>query len=176
MPEPDTRTMKEKKDCDIHHEHELAIYGGVKPLFCVTGSEDLYNPGGSRAHARFVAFAELRGERMKQVVVVLVLLSVSWGAVAATGAAGNDLLVACEADERVSAGRYGAGDYGAAGFCQGIVLASMWFSTACLPDGANLGQAKMVAMKFLREHPEHLHEPAPKLVADALGQAFPCKQ
>lgn len=44
----------------------------------------------------------------------------------------------------------------------------------CSPVGATYGQFQKVVVKFLREHPERLHERRRTLVEDALRLAFPC--
>jgi hypothetical protein len=45
---------------------------------------------------------------------------------------------------------------------------------ACIPAGVQASQLRDVATRFLREHPEQRHSPAPSLVAMSLAQAFPC--
>ena len=41
-----------------------------------------------------------------------------------------------------------------------------------IPNGVTYGQKKAVIEKFLRDHPEKLHEPAYTLVVQALSDAF----
>ena len=49
-------------------------------------------------------------------------------------------------------------------------------SMICFPDGAGSpGQLTHVVVKWLRDHPERLHEPKTILTLDALGDAFPCQ-
>ncbi len=54
----------------------------------------------------------------------------------------------------------------------------MWadedFVSTCIPDAAPIGQLARVLVKWLREHPEKLHELKSFLVIDALKDAFPC--
>jgi hypothetical protein len=45
---------------------------------------------------------------------------------------------------------------------------------ACIPKDVIVGQAKDIAVRFLRTHPEMRHYAAAKLLAMALGEAFPC--
>jgi len=45
---------------------------------------------------------------------------------------------------------------------------------ACIPQSVTQGQAKDVALKWLRAHPEKRHFAAAGLVAYALSDAFPC--
>jgi len=46
----------------------------------------------------------------------------------------------------------------------------------CFPEetGITTGQAVRVIVKYLKDHPEHLHLPAAVLTLDALQHAFPC--
>ena len=44
----------------------------------------------------------------------------------------------------------------------------------CMPDGTSLGELALVVSKYLRQHPEKLHNPPQYLVIDALHTAFPC--
>jgi len=47
----------------------------------------------------------------------------------------------------------------------------------CLPEqGIKNGQAVRIVVKYLREHPERLHEPAVHLLSWAISDAFPCKK
>jgi hypothetical protein len=45
---------------------------------------------------------------------------------------------------------------------------------ACIPEKATILQAIRVLVKWLREHPQRLHEPKSILTRDALKEAFPC--
>jgi hypothetical protein len=44
----------------------------------------------------------------------------------------------------------------------------------CLPNGFTGGQAKLIVIKFLKDHPNILHEPADVVAFVAISQAFPC--
>jgi hypothetical protein len=84
---------------------------------------------------------------------------------------GNMLLSMCE----------DTNDVAAQGACNGYVAATSdaftladTKTTICLPD-VTLKQEKDVVVKFLRDHPEHRHEGASKLIYLALESAFPCK-
>ena len=46
----------------------------------------------------------------------------------------------------------------------------------CLPEGATYDQYTRVVVKYLRDHPEKLHEPRGGLAYDALVRAFPCER
>lgn len=57
--------------------------------------------------------------------------------------------------------------------------AKTWFMestrVACLPDKAPVAQLARVVVKWLRDHPERLHEGSGILVLEALKDSFPCK-
>jgi len=81
-----------------------------------------------------------------------------------------------------------------ANFCMGYVRGALdpiafWESTdktknvkgpfvrACLPEaGVQTGQGIRIVVKYLKEHPEFLHNERLFLVSQALMDAFPCKQ
>jgi len=44
----------------------------------------------------------------------------------------------------------------------------------CAPDGVISGQAARIVIKYLRDHPEELHQPDYALTIAALHAAFPC--
>ena len=46
---------------------------------------------------------------------------------------------------------------------------------ACIPDKASTLQLARVLVKWLRDHPERLHELKSTLVMDAFQNAFPCE-
>lgn len=110
---------------------------------------------------------------------------------AATGDPGRDLsrsefvLDDCDPD----ASREKGGDhldYMARGFCLGFVggflaaqaLASEYADTrlACTPEGGiSAGQGRRIWVKWLRDHPEHLHRHPRATFFAALSEAFPCE-
>jgi hypothetical protein len=47
-------------------------------------------------------------------------------------------------------------------------------SDMCIPDAAPMLELARVVVKWLRDHPEHLHELPDFLLLDALKDAFPC--
>lgn len=55
----------------------------------------------------------------------------------------------------------------------------MWadenFANTCIPGTAPMAQLARIVVKWLREHPERLHESKSVLVMDALRDAFPCE-
>ena len=67
------------------------------------------------------------------------------------------------------------------GLCMGFVAGisdamSIAAIKACFPPGVTAGQTADVVKRFLGQHPERRHEAAAGLVAQALSEAFPCKQ
>lgn len=48
--------------------------------------------------------------------------------------------------------------------------------TICPPEGITQKQNMLVIEKYLKEHPEELHEPAQLLIDIALMDAFPCEE
>jgi len=55
---------------------------------------------------------------------------------------------------------------------------AIWLDTlpiACGPDEVPILQLARVVVKWLREHPERLHEPKGVLAIEALRDAFPCQ-
>ena len=45
----------------------------------------------------------------------------------------------------------------------------------CLPESVTQGQLPRIVYKFLKEHPEDLHQVASGLIVRALYNAFPCE-
>lgn len=45
---------------------------------------------------------------------------------------------------------------------------------ACIPEGATYEQTVRVVLKYLRDHPEKLHERRSTLMLEAIASAFPC--
>ena len=50
------------------------------------------------------------------------------------------------------------------------------FRVFCAPKEATYAQYVKVVVKYLRDHPERLHESRQLLVQDALHAAFPCRK
>jgi|SRR5271157_2805602 len=73
-----------------------------------------------------------------------------------------------------------AADY-SDGYCTGFIVGSGQVmqsepgpSLICIPGEATVGQAKLVVIKYLNDHPEILHLPASILIRRALTKAWPC--
>jgi hypothetical protein len=47
---------------------------------------------------------------------------------------------------------------------------------ACIPQGVTNKNVYDVVRKYLVEHPEELHQPAPTLIIKAIQNAWPCKE
>jgi len=68
------------------------------------------------------------------------------------------------------------------GLMQGITHLNLFYQNKknplfCLPgDGITNGQAARVVIKYLRDHPEKLHEIGSLLAIAAFVQAFPCNK
>ena len=63
------------------------------------------------------------------------------------------------------------------GYVMGVTDLLLWVNTnlkLCAPSEATGGQVVAIVRKFLKEHPEMLHEDADFLVMSALQEAFPC--
>jgi len=57
----------------------------------------------------------------------------------------------------------------------GLGLKEKGVENVCVPDEVKLGQMILVVQKYLKDHPEKLHQGAAKLTMTALKEAFPCK-
>lgn len=64
----------------------------------------------------------------------------------------------------------------AVGYVDGIADAAAGLGFTCYPEGDVKGQIREVVMKYLRDHPDRLHDPAPLLVLNGLFEAFPCNR
>lgn len=64
----------------------------------------------------------------------------------------------------------------AVGYLDGIADAAVGLGYTCYPTGVTQEQIREVVMKYLREHPDRLNDPAPLLVLNGLIAAFPCKR
>lgn len=64
----------------------------------------------------------------------------------------------------------------AAGYVDGIADGAVGLGYACYPAGVARAEIREVVMKYLRDHPERLGDPASLLVLNALFEAYPCKR
>ena len=120
-------------------------------------------------------------------LVVVAVLSLPSRCFAATKDDGNQLLKSCEAALTVADGVVQTLEGSLmAGFCLGFVqgmsqMNDFYVSNTqkgrilfCTPDGVTSGQAARLVVKYLRDHPELLHEDEFVLAVWALNVAFPC--
>ena len=95
----------------------------------------------------------------------------------------GDQLLIMLTDDSSSGMQANVNRYRAMGYIQGLLDAYTVFSTRdpslnvfCMPDqGVSTAQARILIVKWLREHPKRLHEQARLLVFHALSEAFPCR-
>ena len=111
---------------------------------------------------------------LSRVLALVVTLSISMGSSAMY--TGNDLLQSCaDEDNEYKFALCAAYIQGAE---EGHRLTSMLNkqdSFYCIPEKATHGQTAKVVSKYLKNHPEKLHETAIGLVYLALNGAFPCE-
>ena len=118
--------------------------------------------------------------RVAGMVAVIVSLICS-GATAET--LRGDQLLLMLTDESSSGMQASINRSRAMGYVQGLLDSYTVFSTRdpsldvfCMPEqGVSSAQARILIVKWLKEHPERLHEQARLLVFHALAEAFPCR-
>jgi hypothetical protein len=100
-----------------------------------------------------------------------------------TSISGNDLLPDCEAELDNLDKKNAGGAFALAclryldGFVQGYqtgVLAAGAKDIFCLPSGANLGQLVRIVVKWMKDNPAKLNQPASICVSHALVETFGC--
>lgn len=119
-----------------------------------------------------------------RVAILAAALLVSTGASGQSPAhTGSVMLRQCEA---ALANPPRAADGHDIGFCQGFtvgivqgiymgeIASGARRALICPPSGAEVGQFIRIAVKYLRDNPHELHEPATGLFARAFALAFPC--
>ena len=94
---------------------------------------------------------------------------------------GNDILEWCEYKQKDTLGWYKQGlcDGYLNGIVEGLLFAQhaptgIQITFNCKPEAVTRGQTELVIVKYLKAHPEQLHNPAVMLVYSALAEAFPC--
>jgi hypothetical protein len=66
----------------------------------------------------------------------------------------------------------------ALGVADGLTLAHMvspQMIRVCIPDAVTPDQVRLVAISYMRKHPENLHDSLAFLMADAFTDAWPCR-
>jgi hypothetical protein len=64
----------------------------------------------------------------------------------------------------------------AVGYVDGIADAAVGLGYACYPTGVARVEIRKVVMKYLRDNPGRLEDPASLLVLNGLFEAYPCKR
>ncbi|MFZ0774044.1 MAG: Rap1a/Tai family immunity protein [Candidatus Sulfotelmatobacter sp.] len=131
---------------------------------------------------------------MKRWLLAAFILFLASAAPASAESTGNDILEKCQIAVRLFDNGGGpSGEHFDGGWCFGWVAGALqltklhneWASTVkdkpgllqfCLPDpGIPAIQAARVVVKYLKEHPEQLHQDGMGLTVAALRESFPCK-
>lgn len=86
---------------------------------------------------------------------------------------GNDLYNGCREINKVDNGAEAFANVMCLAFIDGI-WGSRFYESCPAPNGATLGQALNVVLKFARDNPQHMQLPAHLVVRKALSQAWPC--
>ena len=64
----------------------------------------------------------------------------------------------------------------AVGYVDGIADAAVGLGYACYPTGIGRAEIREAVMKYLRDNPGRLGDPASLLVLNGLFEAYPCKR
>ena len=114
---------------------------------------------------------------------IVIMASLVCGTAVAETLRGDQLLMMLT-DESTSGMQANVNRYRAMGYIQGLLDSYAVFSTRdpslkiyCMPEqGVSSAQARILIVKWLKEHPERLHEQARLLVFHSLAEAFPCPE
>jgi hypothetical protein len=111
---------------------------------------------------------------MNKLTLAAALLACSTAAHANTS--GNELFSAC----RNFAYKTNSGsDLYNQGVCSGIVEGAATVATShgevCSPRGATFGQATLIAVNYMTQHPEIMHQDLAVIAETALMKAWPCR-
>jgi len=135
---------------------------------------------------------------MRQILLVSIVISMTTMLLYAqeqyTYKDGNQLLRQCDTGTSEDKSRMSSDQSSDYAFCAGYVAGAMDANNTflnsmqaakkevhlqpmyCLPqNGIEIGQAVRITVKWLRDHPEKLHQDGVNLVWRALSDAFPCK-
>jgi len=127
---------------------------------------------------------------MKKIALLLTILLLPSASYAAED--GNELLSRCTKALKASDGKdVSSSDYLGIGICMGTIrgvidAGNIINSSAeprdytkqnlyCVPSKVSTIQATRVVVKFLKAHPEDLHQRCTSLIVLALMESFPCK-
>lgn len=64
----------------------------------------------------------------------------------------------------------------ALGFAEGMTAANKGAVTLCVPKGVNGRELRLVMDKYLKDHPERLHEKVSVVLGAAFAAAYPCQK
>ena len=115
---------------------------------------------------------------MKLLVFILMCLALVSPLKAEAGSLkGIDLYNACTGapHDQAECRMWIIGFFNGLGFAQ-IGARKKGLPITCYPDDLTNEQASLIVEKFMRDHPEALHNSAIVIAATALSQAFPCQQ
>jgi hypothetical protein len=117
---------------------------------------------------------------MKRLIFILMCLALVSPLKAEEGITGTYLYNACTKNDR-SAQAFACITW-ITGFSQGLMAAQTLADiqhvsrVTCFPDEFSGAQARLIIEKFMRDHPEDLHNNAATIAGFALALAFPCKK
>ena len=77
------------------------------------------------------------------------------------------------ANQMVDVCSYDLSDSTCSAYVRGVFEAHEW--ELCIPEHATLKQVKKIALKYLDDNPNKLHQLASQSVIDAWQEAFPCE-
>ena len=64
----------------------------------------------------------------------------------------------------------------ALGFAEGMTAANKGAVTICIPKGVGTRELRLVMDKYLKDHPERLHEKVSAVLGAAFAAAYPCQK
>jgi hypothetical protein len=130
---------------------------------------------------------------MKKIVLILIAALIFLLSNQALADDGSNLLAQCNVAVNIMDGKklttdaQGSVDAGNSMYCfgllQGVIRLNKLYEVSlgknalfCTPNSIiTNGQAARIVVKYLREHPEMLHEPDFAIAINAFIEAFPCK-
>ena len=111
---------------------------------------------------------------MKKIMILLFLISINVYAKKISFVTGNMLYQLCKSENKVNNG-----------LCEGYIagindaMSSGYlhkYFQVCLPEGVSTTQLRLILIKYMEQIPQKLHYVAEGIVAEALGNTFPCKK
>ena len=109
---------------------------------------------------------------IKKLVTVTALAMLLGSPTSYASTTGNDLVEFCDKDDASWKDGF------CYGYVSGIAEILTWASAEnvkiCMPDNVTSKQVVSVVRKYMKNHPEVLHDGADFIIAIALNSAFPC--